>query len=95
MAQWLEADGIDCIDVSTGGLLDIKPNIALHIGYQVPSATTLKQAITIPIVAVGLLDNPGLCEFLLQTNLVAVGWGLIRNTNWIADVAKELKDTNN
>ena len=97
LAQWLEADGIDCIDVSTGGLLDIKPNITLHPGYQVPFATALKQAITIPVVAVGLLDDPGLCEFLLQTkqtDLVAVGRGLIRNPNWLADAAKELKDTN-
>lgn len=96
IAQWLEADGIDCIDVSTGGLIDTKPNIAIHGGYQVPFATTLKQVVTIPVVAVGLLDNPGLCEFLLQTkqtDLVAVGRGLLRNANWLADASKALGDT--
>ncbi|MBP8693867.1 MAG: NADH:flavin oxidoreductase/NADH oxidase, partial [Enterococcus sp.] len=55
----------------------------------------LKQAVTIPVVAVGLLDNPGLCESLLQTgqvDLVAIGRGLIRNTNWLADAATGLHD---
>ncbi|MEG0294284.1 NADH:flavin oxidoreductase/NADH oxidase [Enterococcus sp.] len=95
LAQWLEADGIDCIDVSTGGLLDRTPNMPIHAGYQVPFATQIKEAVSIPVTAVGLLDNPGLCEFLLQTNqtdLVAIGRGLIRNTNWLADAAKELKE---
>lgn len=95
LAQWLESDGIDCIDVSTGGLLDRTPNMPIHAGYQVPFATQIKEAVSIPVTAVGLLDNPGLCEFLLQTNqtdLVAIGRGLIRNTNWLADAAKELKE---
>lgn len=95
LAQWLEADGIDCIDVSTGGLLDRTPNMPIHAGYQVPFAAQIKEAVSIPVTAVGLLDNPGLCEFLLQTNqtdLVAIGRGLIRNTNWLADAAKELKE---
>lgn len=67
----------------------------IHAGYQVPFATQIKEAVSIPVTAVGLLDNPGLCEFLLQTNqtdLVAIGRGLIRNTNWLADAAKELKE---
>lgn len=95
VAQWLEADGIDCIDVSTGGVIDTKPNIPVYPGYQVPFATALKQVVKIPITAVGLLDDPGLCEYLLQTNqtdLIAVGRGLIRNTNWLAEAAVELKD---
>lgn len=92
---WLKADGIDCIDVSTGGLLDRQPDIPIYPGYQVPYATAMKEAVTIPVTAVGMLDNPGLCEHLLQTNqtdLVAIGRGLIRNTNWVAEAAKELRD---
>ena len=95
IGRWLEADGIDCLDVSTGGVLDRTPNIPVYPGYQVPYAVALKQAVTIPVVAVGLLDNPGLCESLLQTgqvDLVAIGRGLIRNTNWLADAATGLHD---
>ena len=101
---WLEnnremawKNGIDCIDVSTGGLLDKKPNIPVRPGYQVPYTTAMKEAISIPVSAVGLLDNPGLCEHILQTNqadLILQGRALIRNVNWLADAAEELRDTN-
>ena len=93
----LKKDGIDCIDVSTGGLLDKKPNIPVRPGYQVPYTTAMKEAVSIPVSAVGLLDNPGLCEHILQTNqadLILQGRALIRNINWLADAAEELRDTN-
>lgn len=95
IGRWLEVAGIDCIDVSTGGLLDRTPNIPVYPGYQVPYAAAMKQAVQLPVVAVGLLDNPGLCESLLQmkqVDLVAIGRGLLRNGNWLADAAKELRD---
>ena len=97
IGKWLEKDGIDYIDVSTGGLLDKKPNISVRPGYQVPYTTAMKEAVSIPVSAVGLLDNPGLCEHILQTNqadLILQGRALIRNINWLADAAEELRDTN-
>lgn len=57
----------------------------------------MKEAISIPVSAVGLLDNPGLCEQILQTNqadLILQGRALIRNVNWLAEAAEELHDTN-
>lgn len=97
ITKWLEADGIDCIDVSTGGVVDTKPNIPIHAGYQTTYATKIKNNLTIPVTTVGLLDNPGLCEYILQNNqadLVLIGRALIRNTNWLVDAAKELRDKN-
>ena len=97
IGKWLEKDGIDYIDVSTGGLLDKKPNISVRPGYQVPYTTAMKEAVSIPVSAVGLLDNPGLCEHILQTNqadLILQGRALIRNVNWLAEAAEELHDTN-
>ena len=97
IGKWLEKDGIDYIDVSTGGLPDKKPNISVRPGYQVPYTTAMKEAISIPVSAVGLLDNPGLCEHILQTNqadLILQGRALIRNVNWLAEAAEELHDTN-
>lgn len=87
IGRWLEKDGIDCIDVSTGGLLDRKPNIPVRPGYQVPYTSAMKEAVSIPVTAVGLLDNPGLCEYILKTkqaDLILQGRALIRNVNWLA-----------
>lgn len=66
-------------------------------GYQVLYTTAMKEAVSIPVSAVGLLDNLGLCEHILQTNqadLILQGRALIRNVNWLADAAEELRDTN-
>lgn len=55
----------------------------------------MKEAVTIPVTAVGLLAEPGICEYILQNNqadLILQGRALIRNVNWLADAAKELKD---
>lgn len=95
IGSWLEEDGVDLIDVSTGGLLDKTPNFAVHDGYQVPFSTSLKEAVSIPVSAVGLLDNVGLSEYILQNNqadLILQGRALLRNTNWVADAAKKLRD---
>lgn len=95
IARWIEADGIQCIDVSTGGVVNTAPNIPVEDGYQVPFATALKQVVKIDIATVGLLDNPALCEAILADNradLILQGRALLRNTNWLADAANALND---
>lgn len=84
-----------CLDISTGGLMDVKPNIPIYGGYQATFSAQIKQAVSIPVTAVGLLHNPELGEYLLQTgqaDLIQVGRGLIRNVNWLADAAETLHD---
>lgn len=91
-ARW-----VDCLDVSTGGLLDCKPNIPVYAGYQVPFSIEMKKAVNIPVTVVGLLDNPDLCEYILQTNqpdLILQGRAMLRNTNWLTKAASELHETN-
>lgn len=95
IGRWLEEDGVDCLDISTGGLLNRKPDIPIHDGYQVPFSMAMKQAVSIPVTALGLLDNAGLCEYILQTkqaDVIMQGRGLIRNVNWLSDAAKALHD---
>ncbi|UQS84887.1 NADH:flavin oxidoreductase/NADH oxidase [Apilactobacillus apisilvae] len=95
VSRWLEADGINLIDVSTGGLTDDAPDFPVHDGYQTKFASQIKQAVKIPVSTVGLLDNPGLCEYILQNNqadLIMEGRALLRNTNWLADAANDLHD---
>ena len=97
IAKWLEELGVACLDISTGGLMDVKPNIPIYGGYQATFSAQIKQAVSIPVTAVGLLHNPELGEYLLQTgqaDLIQVGRGLIRNVNWLADAAETLHDHN-
>ncbi|MEO1772106.1 NADH:flavin oxidoreductase/NADH oxidase [Candidatus Enterococcus ferrettii] len=95
IGRWLETEGVDCLDISTGGLLNRRPNIPMHDGYQVPFSIAMKQAVSIPVTALGLLDNPGLCEYILQNkqaDIIMQGRALIRNVNWLADAAISLHD---
>lgn len=97
ICQWLERDGIDVIDVSTGGVMDYAPDIPVHGGYQTPFATAMKQVVNIPVATVGLLDSPDLAEYILQTgqaDLIMEGRVLLRNTNWLTEAAQLLHDHN-
>lgn len=95
IAQWIEREGAQLLEISTGGLVPVLPNIPLHQGYQVSFAKALKTVVSMDVATVGLLDNPGLCEFILadgQADLILQGRALLRNTNWLADAARLLHD---
>lgn len=95
IGSWLERDGADALDISTGGLLAVRPNIPIYGGYQAPFTAKMKEAVSIPCTAVGLINEPALAEHLLQTgqaDLIEVGRGLIRNVNWLAEAAEALHD---
>lgn len=95
IGSWLERDGADALDISTGGLLAVRPNIPIYGGYQALFTAKMKEAVSIPCTAVGLINEPALAEHLLQTgqaDLIEVGRGLIRNVNWLADAAEALHD---
>lgn len=95
VGQWLENDGVQLLDISTGGLLPKGPNFPIHDGYQTSFATKMKEGVTIPVGTVGLLDNPGLAEYILQNNqadLIFEGRSLLRNPNWVAKAAAELHE---
>lgn len=95
IGRWLEELGVACLDISTGGLMDVRPSIPIHGGYQAPFTAKMKESLNIPVTAVGLLNSPELAEYLLQNqqaDLIQVGRGLIRNTNWLAEAAEMLHD---
>lgn len=55
----------------------------------------MKQAVSIPVSTVGLLDNTGLAEYILQNeqaDLIFEGRALLRNPNWVAKAAKALHE---
>ncbi|NQP64976.1 NADH:flavin oxidoreductase/NADH oxidase [Streptococcus suis] len=95
IAKWLEELGVACLDISTGGVMDTRPNIPIYGGYQAGFSAKIKEAVSIPVTAVGLLNSPELGEYILQNgqaDLIQVGRGLIRNVNWLAEAAEVLHD---
>ncbi len=83
-AKALEAHGCAAINVSSGGT---SPEQQIPVGpnYQVPFARALKQAISIPVVAVGLITEPEQAEAILATgdaDLVALGRGMLFDPRW-------------
>ena len=81
--------------MSTGGLLNCPPDIEIYPGYQSYYTQKMKEAVKIPVSAVGLISSPELAEYILQNNhadLIEVGRELIANPNWISLAASKLGD---
>lgn len=98
MAQRFAKAGVDMIHVSGGGdgVLAKGYHPAFGAGYQVGLANTIKQATGLPVIAVGMLDNPLVADFVLeseQADLVAVGRGLLRDPHWWLNAQRDLGQT--
>ena len=67
IAKRYKEAGVDIFHVSSGGEAPpgskLKP--ASHPGYQIPFARAYKQALDVPVIAVGRLDDPLLVEATL------------------------------
>jgi 2,4-dienoyl-CoA reductase-like NADH-dependent reductase (Old Yellow Enzyme family) len=69
--------------VSSGGLVNAK--ISAAPGYQVPLARAVKQAVSIPVVAVGLITEFDQAEAILangDADLVALARALLYDPRW-------------
>ncbi|MFA5962860.1 MAG: NADH:flavin oxidoreductase/NADH oxidase [Sphingomonas sp.] len=83
-AQALESRGCAAIHVSSGGL-DPRQDIPVGPGYQVPLARAVKQATTMPVVAVGLITEPEQAEAIVGTgdaDLVALARAMLYDPRW-------------
>ncbi|MDB5719568.1 MAG: NADH:flavin oxidoreductase/NADH oxidase [Alphaproteobacteria bacterium] len=83
-ARALESRGCDGIHVSSGGL---SPAQAIPIGpsYQVPLARAVKQAVAIPVVAVGLITGFEQAEAIVGTgdaDAIALARGILYDPRW-------------
>lgn len=65
-ANALEARGAAAIHVSSGGL-SIEQKIPVGPNYQVPLARRVKEAVSMPVVAVGLITEPEQAEAIIAT----------------------------
>ena len=83
--------GVDLIDVSTGGLVNVPINI--FPGYQVTHAEQIKHEANIDVGAVGLITSGLQAEEILQNDradLIFIGRALLRDPYWPRTAAKEL-----
>lgn len=83
-AQALEQRGCAAIHVSSGGL---DPRQAIPVGpnYQVPLARQIKQAVSMPVIAVGLITEPEQAEAIVATgdaDLVAIARAALYDPRW-------------
>ncbi|ADV67841.1 NADH:flavin oxidoreductase/NADH oxidase [Deinococcus maricopensis] len=91
LAQLLYREGIDVIDVSSGGLATWQ-RIEVQPGYQVPFARAVKEA-GVPSMAVGLITEPAQAEAILQegsADLIAVAREFLRDPSFTHRAARAL-----
>lgn len=88
--------GVDMFHISAGGEGPIAAagRPGTHVAYQVPLARAIKEALDVPVIAVGRLDEPALANSVIgneDADLVAVGRGMLRNPYWALEAATVLK----
>ncbi|GIP51254.1 NADH:flavin oxidoreductase/NADH oxidase [Paenibacillus vini] len=91
--------GVDMFHISAGGEGPIAAwgRPGTHAAYQVPLARDIKQALDVPVIAVGRLDEPVLANAVIgneDADLVAVGRGMLRNPFWTLEASVKLRQGN-
>lgn len=92
LAKRLEGLGCDFLHVSSGGL-SVKQVIPTEPSYQVPFAAALKQQLTMPVIAVGLITEAEQAEQIISSNsadAVALARGILYNPHWVWHAAEKL-----
>jgi len=93
LARWLKDDGVDLIDVSSGGGVP-RSRIPVGPGYQVPGAAAVRQGASIPVAAVGLIDKAEQAELIIRTgnaDVVMLAREMLRDPYWPLRAAVELR----
>lgn len=91
-ASACESAGADWIHVSSGGVSH-NQKITLKPGYQVDMAREIKAAVSVPVIAVGLITEASHAEQIIaeeQADLVALARGFLYNPRWVWHAAAEL-----
>ncbi|MBB6016635.1 NADH:flavin oxidoreductase/NADH oxidase [Deinococcus radiopugnans] len=93
LAGLLEREGVDVLDVSSGGLTT-EQQITPAPGYQVPFATAVKDAVRdLDVMAVGMIESPQQAEDILQkgqADLIALGRPFLGDPHWAWHAAQQL-----
>lgn len=95
LAQQLDALGCDYIHVSSGGL-DAAQQIPVGPDYQVPFARQIRERVTMPVIAVGLITEPEQAEAIVatgQADMIALARGILYDPRWPWHAAAKLGAT--
>jgi 2,4-dienoyl-CoA reductase-like NADH-dependent reductase (Old Yellow Enzyme family) len=95
LAKALEARGCNFVDVSSGGNSPLQ-KIVLGAGYQVPFAAAIKKAVSMPVVAVGLITDPLHAEQIVargEADAIALARALLYDPRWPWHAAAKLGGT--
>jgi 2,4-dienoyl-CoA reductase (NADPH2) len=88
VARMLEEAGVASISVSAGTWLTLQQTLApmsVPRGHMRPLVRAVKQAVSVPVMAVGRLDDPELAESVVEggeADMVLLGRGLIAEPDW-------------
>lgn len=91
MAEWMKAQGVDLIDVSSGAVVPAR--IHPFPGYQVPYSETIRTGASIATGAVGLITSGLQAEEILmngRADLIIIGRELLRDAYWPYQAARDL-----
>ncbi len=92
LAKALAQEGVDVIDCSSGGLVP-HASIPAAPGYQTAMASKIRQEVGIPVVAVGMITDPGQAEHILvteQADAVSLAREMLRDPYWPLHAARRL-----
>ncbi len=87
--------GVDMFDISSGGNAPVVPD-RIYPGYHVPYGATVRERLGVPVIAVGILEDPSLAESVLQqgqADIIALARGLLRDPYWPNTAAMALDGT--
>jgi len=91
-AHALKARGSAAVHVSSGGV-SAAQKIALGPGYQVPFAQRVRQAVELPVIAVGLITEPEQADAIVrsgQADAVALARAMLYDPRWPWHAAAKL-----
>lgn len=92
MAKWMKEQGVDLVDVSTGGVVFV--GIPTHPGYQVPYSEAIRKGADIATGAVGRITTGIQAEEILRNeraDLIFIGRELLRDPYFPLRAANELR----
>lgn len=88
VARMLEAAGVASISVTSGTWLTLQQTLApmsVQRGHMRPLVRAVKDAVSVPVMAVGRLDDPALAEAMIadgEADVILLGRGLIAEPDW-------------
>lgn len=95
MARRFHQAGVDMFDISSGGNAPMGPE-RIYPGYHVPYGAKIRESLGVPVIAVGILEDPSLAESVLQqgqADIIALARGLLRDPYWPNTAAMALDAT--